>query len=351
MNKDYIKDTVSFRKNNKKGAYFAMCASTLLLFILSYLPNLFSYLFVEFLVKNYVLIERSLVSLLCHFDVSVPMSQAAVRSLFETGIVYEFITIIIVIVSMAIPAIIFSAFVRLDFETSFKWDGKIIKGLFAFFCINQLITNFATDFSQGMYDYIVPPSPEVYTGSFTASSPNIFSLIINLLCTGILVPVVEEYVYRGVFFTYLRRYGLAFAIVASATLFGVAHSAPTQSVFAFAFGIISALAYVATGNIKTSILLHALNNIKAVLFGHLTVWLGRELFYLFTFIYTIIIITVAFSAFFRFTKQGGFPNLYFEKEKENDSDICVKAGMREVLCFPLIVFILFYAVDFISQVM
>lgn len=336
---------------NKRKAYLAMCLSTFALFVISALSGIFNSFIIEFLGKNYSLIERMTVGFLGHFGIGVPIAKAALENLFGAGTVFQFISVISIIITMVIPALLFSWVFKISFNKSFCLDGKIIKGFFAFFCANQIITTFVSGFSGRIYDFIVPPSPDIYTGSFTAYSPDAFSITMSILCTCILVPVTEEYVFRGMFFTYLRRYGLAFGIIASATLFGVAHSAPTQSVFAFTFGIISAIAFVITGNIKTSILLHALNNTVSVVFGYLKICVSEDLFYVISCLYTIIITAAAMAGLYKFIKAGGFLDTYFEKEKENDSGLCMKAGMREIICFPMIVYILIYAVDFITQVM
>jgi membrane protease YdiL (CAAX protease family) len=58
-----------------------------------------------------------------------------------------------------------------------------------------------------------------------------------ILAYAVLPALCEEFVFRGVFLSYLKKYGIAFGVVASSILFGFAHSDPVQATFAFGFGL------------------------------------------------------------------------------------------------------------------
>ncbi|MBQ7003725.1 MAG: CPBP family intramembrane metalloprotease [Oscillospiraceae bacterium] len=76
---------------------------------------------------------------------------------------------------------------------------------------------------------------------------------------GIVAPIAEELVYRGLAMRCLEKHGKALAIVVSSLLFAVMHANLPQSVFAFMVGLV--LGYVAMEySIIWSILLHILNN-------------------------------------------------------------------------------------------
>ena len=90
------------------------------------------------------------------------------------------------------------------------------------------------------------------------------------LYTAVFAPVGEEIIYRGLVMRQFQKYGNVFAIVISATLFGVMHANLFQIPFAFLTGLV--LGYTAAEfSLKWSILLHLCNNL---IFGEL---LGRAM--------------------------------------------------------------------------
>lgn len=80
------------------------------------------------------------------------------------------------------------------------------------------------------------------------------------LYAGILAPISEEILFRGLILRSFQPYGKKFAIFASAFLFGIYHGNFIQSPFAFVVGLV--LGYVAVEySMFWSILLHAINNL------------------------------------------------------------------------------------------
>lgn len=97
----------------------------------------------------------------------------------------------------------------------------------------------------------------------SGEEPNITGIadIIGLF-VGIAVvpPLIEEFAIRNVVMQPLRKYGNAFAIVASAIFFGILHGTPTQIPFAILSGLFLGYAAIATDSIWTSIIIHAIVN-------------------------------------------------------------------------------------------
>lgn len=83
---------------------------------------------------------------------------------------------------------------------------------------------------------------------------------LELLGVAVLVPLVEEFAFRGVIFSALEKHGTAFAIVGSSLIFGLAHMDPSSVVFASIAGLGMALVYAKTRNLWVSVAIHALNN-------------------------------------------------------------------------------------------
>ena len=81
------------------------------------------------------------------------------------------------------------------------------------------------------------------------------------LFTAAVVPaLVEEFAFRGVVLSHLRRYGNTFAILVSSLLFGLVHGNLVQIPFAFAAGCIMAYIDILTDSMLPSIIIHFLNN-------------------------------------------------------------------------------------------
>ena len=90
------------------------------------------------------------------------------------------------------------------------------------------------------------------TGSF---QPSLYFLV-----GGIVAPLAEEIVFRGVIFGYLRRWGLPAAVLISTALFGALHL-PTIPVTQIVGGAVFAIAYHRSGSLMTPIAIHVLGNL------------------------------------------------------------------------------------------
>ena len=86
-----------------------------------------------------------------------------------------------------------------------------------------------------------------------------------LLLAGVVAPLVEEILFRGLLYGWLRsRLPIVLAVVVSAAVFAVAHVIPILVPARFVVGIILAVAYDLSGSLWLSILLHSLQNSLAV---------------------------------------------------------------------------------------
>lgn len=90
------------------------------------------------------------------------------------------------------------------------------------------------------------------------------SFLVGLLVYGIISPVAEEMLFRGVIFGYLRRFlNLKLAIAISALAFGVYHGNAVQGVYAFLIGCVMAYAYEYFGDFKMAVTVHVVSNVLA----------------------------------------------------------------------------------------
>ncbi len=81
----------------------------------------------------------------------------------------------------------------------------------------------------------------------------------------VIPPLVEEFAMRGVVMQPLRKFGDRFAIVASAVLFAILHGNMVQIPFAFVAGLALGYFAIVTNSIWTSVAIHSLNNLSAVI--------------------------------------------------------------------------------------
>lgn len=78
---------------------------------------------------------------------------------------------------------------------------------------------------------------------------------------GIVAPAAEEVVFRGLIFGYLRRWGLAAAILISTGMFAAIHTGVTFPVTQIVGGVVFALAYHTGGSLMAPIVIHTLGNL------------------------------------------------------------------------------------------
>lgn len=90
------------------------------------------------------------------------------------------------------------------------------------------------------------------------------SFLISLILIALLPCILEESVYRGLFYNEYRKVAPVGGILLSAFLFGIMHGNWNQFSYAFAMGIIFALVIEATDSILSSMLLHFFINGSSV---------------------------------------------------------------------------------------
>ena len=90
-------------------------------------------------------------------------------------------------------------------------------------------------------------------------------IVVEILVVGILVPVSEELLFRGLIFQRLALYTKpATAIVVSALIFGIYHGNVVQGIYAFCIGAIMAMCYWKFQNLLAPICMHMVANIVSV---------------------------------------------------------------------------------------
>lgn len=103
------------------------------------------------------------------------------------------------------------------------------------------------------------------SGSNTpAAVPDPLSAVLYVVSVAVLPPLFEEFAFRGVMLSALRRHGDAFALIVSSVLFGMMHMNVGGIPFAILCGFVMGYVYLRTGNIWINVAIHFLNNAQAV---------------------------------------------------------------------------------------
>ena len=105
---------------------------------------------------------------------------------------------------------------------------------------------------------LMPNSFFAETDAFGASyvGMDLATMIVSAVGTSILVPIAEEFLFRGALLKSLSKYGTGFAVTATSLLFGLMHGNMFQTPFAFAGGFVMAYVAVRSGSIWPSIIVH-----------------------------------------------------------------------------------------------
>ena len=124
-----------------------------------------------------------------------------------------------------------------------------------------LIGNVATSSFVGVME---TAGVELTAPDFTVPK-GIFARLIYAVWVAVVPALVEEFAMRSVVMQPLRRYGDAFAIMASSLVFAVLHGNLVQAPFAFIAGAGIGYAVCLTNSVWTGVLIHFCNNFYSVL--------------------------------------------------------------------------------------
>lgn len=140
--------------------------------------------------------------------------------------------------------------------------GGFIKFFLISYFIMVLLNLFTTGFLWIVGNFkeadVVNPLESVLSNS---------SIWATIIFAGILSPIIEEVLFRGVMLNKLRTYGDKIAIITTALLFGLFHENFSQFFYAVGLGMIFAYVTLKTGTIKYSIGLHIMINMMGSVIG------------------------------------------------------------------------------------
>lgn len=87
---------------------------------------------------------------------------------------------------------------------------------------------------------------------------------VGIICYGVITPIAEELLFRGVLYNYLKRiWDVRIAALLSAFLFGSYHMNPVQGVYGFVIGCLMVYGYEYFGSFYIPVAIHILSNVLA----------------------------------------------------------------------------------------
>lgn len=122
----------------------------------------------------------------------------------------------------------------------------------------------------------------VYSQEYAETSQAFYSasFIIQIICLGILIPISEELVFRGLVFKRLRgEMGFVAAGIYSSVMFGIMHGNIVQMIYGFVLGMMLAYVYEKYGSVKAPMVAHVVINLISLFVTEYKVydWMGQDI--------------------------------------------------------------------------
>nr|WP_296485767.1 CPBP family intramembrane glutamic endopeptidase [uncultured Acetatifactor sp.] len=88
------------------------------------------------------------------------------------------------------------------------------------------------------------------------------ALPLGLICFGLIAPIAEELLFRGIIYSCVRRYMKPIAaMVMSAAFFAMYHGNSVQGIYAFVMGCLMVYAYEYFGDFRMPVAVHIISNV------------------------------------------------------------------------------------------
>lgn len=144
-----------------------------------------------------------------------------------------------------------------------------------------IIIGLAVSAGIGSTNILTLSNISAYSAAYQETSNTLYSVSfgVQMLGYGLLVPIAEEMMFRGLVYKRLMfMSGKKSAMLLSALVFGLYHANLVQGIYGFVIGYIAAYIYEKYGSMKAPILLHAAANITSVIATeyHLFNWIFQD---------------------------------------------------------------------------
>ena len=129
-----------------------------------------------------------------------------------------------------------------------------------------LIAGISIPFAIGLNNILTLSNLAEYSVAYQDTAEALYTpaLWVQILCLGIIIPITEEYIFRGLIYKRMRRNRpKVSAIISSALFFGLYHGNSVQMIYGCLCGLLLAYLYEKYSSMKAPILSHMLMNIVA----------------------------------------------------------------------------------------
>ena len=213
-----------------------------------------------------LLLAQFALSLFWQFPLQMLLALVGV-DIFQNSLGYQWLSGVLVPLATALPFVAYLAFRKEDPADYLKFEKVGFSG--GLLCVLgglavTLLGNYPATFVSNFFGSFGYESASSYVGG----GESLQVVLLDIAITAVLVPFMEEFAFRGVVLSALRKYGIGFSIVASALIFGMAHMDFSTVVFAFVAGLVFGFLYAKTNNLWLPVIIHSLNNLIAVLGSH-----------------------------------------------------------------------------------
>ena len=213
-----------------------------------------------------LLLAQFALSLFWQFPLQMLLALVGV-DIFQNSLGYQWLSGVLVPLATALPFVAYLAFRKDDPADYLKFEKVGFSG--GLLCVLgglavTLLGNYPATFVSNFFGSFGYESASSYVGG----GESLQVVLLDIAITAVLVPFMEEFAFRGVVLSALRKYGIGFSIVASALIFGMAHMDFSTVVFAFVAGLVFGFLYAKTNNLWLPVIIHSLNNFIAVLGSH-----------------------------------------------------------------------------------
>ena len=175
-----------------------------------------------------------------------------------------YMEIFISVFSAFVPGLFYFLFSRRSISDTIKTSYVRQKELWAIVFVGMavaMVANTASDMIQTNFSFFGLQN----TLDMSAKANTPLEIVLYIISTAVVPAFAEEFAFRGILMGTLRRFGDAFAIIASAIVFGAMHGNIVQVPFAFILGLVFAYVDCKTNSILPSIIIHFINNFYAVM--------------------------------------------------------------------------------------
>ena len=226
----------------------------------------FLYMAVDFVIQNYMAIVYALIYMVKLVLGGSSLESASTRDL-ESTLYQGTVLTSIISVFLLVPIYWFVLRLRKIKLTEFSGFHRIsVKTAVLAAAIGTALiipVNFVMSYFS--LDQLSPETERIFDVIFKGNS-----LPMLLLGIGIVGPIMEELIFRGLVFNELRRnIPVAAAVVLQGILFGAMHMNISQFLYAAPLGILFGCIYVWTGSILSTMLVHMFFNGMGIILGEI----------------------------------------------------------------------------------